>query len=147
MLSFERNVVACISAIVALFAVHPGIEGVDAPESLEDKMPVRQPDYAKWMSVKKGDGEVETRGVLGQPLDEKIVNGVTFAVFGRISYPTELFPKPFEFVVLFRDGRVMHKSDPFSGRFSTDAVPTTPVPVDSDDIRVFDHYPRFVDLR
>ena len=126
-----------------------------------------QPDYAKWSQVKEGMTEAEVLDLLGKPLEqhteESFVAGqraeikivrylrsssathVDFWTYGQIKYGSPVIPSAYRFVILFDDGRVACKCDPFHGKLSPDGKPTTPNV--SRSLDRFDHYPRFVDLR
>lgn len=127
---------------------------VDPPPATS-KVECIQPDYKKWLTVKAGMTEDEVKKILGEPLSESKVpqehindpTYVKFMTYGRIHFDSPSLPDTFEFAVVTKLGKVSETIDPFGGILSTDGKPTTPVPISPNDRTVFDHYPRFVDLR
>jgi len=133
-----------------------------------------QPDYGKWSRVKEGMTEAEVLDLLGKPLErdteeEAIAfmrkeHNLTEAqaeafihtggdrygfvwLYGQIRYESPVIPYPYQFRLIFVQGRVVHKGDPFKGRLSPDGKPTTPIPILPSHGTLFKYSPRFVDMR
>lgn len=134
-----------------------------------------QPDYDRWQRVAPGMTEKQVIALLGEPLERQswesyiasvIAEGYTreqanksvefqksFArnlfpwTYGRIQYDSPTMPAGYEFVLAFFEGRVEEIYDPFDGNLSLDGRPTTPELILPAENALFDHYPRFLDLR
>lgn len=108
------------------------------------------PDVRKWAVVTNGMDMATVRIMLGHPLEELPgppgTEEVTW-IYGWLRFDAVAFPEPLTFSVFVRRGVVHHKLDPFEGRYSTNDAPMQPRAVIPLDGQVFDHYPRFLDLR
>lgn len=134
-----------------------------------------QPDYDRWQRVAPGMTEKQVIALLGEPLERQswesyiasvIAEGYTreqanasvefqksYAqtlfpwTYGKIQYDSPSMPEVYEFTIAFDEGRVDGKQDPFDGQLSRDGKPTTPELILPADNALFDHYPRFLDMR
>jgi hypothetical protein len=129
-------------------ALEPGKNKAQEPQCV-------QPDYAKWELVREGMSEEEVTKLLGDPLHdtgipEEFRNNPTyvkFLTYGRIAFTSPAMPSSFEFDIAIKQGNVSEKYDPFGGELSKDGRPTAPMQITPKDRTIFDHFPRFVDLR
>lgn len=133
-----------------------------------------QPDYDKWSQVKKGMTEAEVLDLLGKPLERKTEESVIASMrkehklteaeaeeffhrvadrygfvwlYGQIKYESPVIPYPYQFRLVFVQGQVALKGDPFNGRLSPDGKPTTPISILPSHGTLFKYSPRFVDMR
>jgi hypothetical protein len=134
-----------------------------------------QPRYDRWERVEEGMSENEVLALLGPPLvrdtresvirdqmrglgiDRAEATAILFGnphwiqafqwTYGRLRFDSPAVPDAYEFYLIFTEGRVDDKQDPFNGHLSTDGRPTAPVLISPPDETSFDHFPRFVDLR
>ena len=125
-----------------------------------------QPDYEMWQQLKVGMSQAEVVALLGKPLHRQdtergfheIVEGwsdrdlATFSymwMYGWLRFGSSSVPHLYSFDVSFnyKTRAVNRIHDPFDGRFSVDGRPTIPELVVPSDRTVFDHFPRFLDLR
>lgn len=117
-----------------------------------------QPDYAAWAKVKEGMPEADVLRLLGEPLErgkppeksslenESVIRAYPW-IYGRIDCRSPLVPEPFRFYILLGNGRVIWKQDPFRPPLSTDGKPTVPQLIYPVSGAIYDHYPRYLDLR
>ncbi len=130
----------------------------DATDPFSGKPEFIQPDYAAWAKIQKGMTETEVVRLLGEPLkrgkppqrivelDPSVI--LTYRwVYGRIDFKSPAVFVPYEFCVRFSSGRVFEKEDPFGAQLSTDGKPTVPRLVYPLPGSVYDHFPRYLDLR
>ena len=134
-----------------------------------------QPRYDRWEMVREGMNEKEVLALLGPPLArdtrESLIRGqmrelgidraeATAMLFGnhnwvqafqwtygRLRFDSPAVPDAYEFCLIFAEGQVLYKQDPFDGRLSFEGRPTAPALISPPDGTSFDHFPRFVDLR
>lgn len=106
------------------------------------------PDPIAWDKVIVGMSHAEVTRLLGapssiEPVDERHEDHV----YGSLAFNSPAFPRSLEFVIMFSDGRVHQKEDPFGGTSSPRGLPTTPQLLLPKDNESLGHYPRFLDLR
>jgi hypothetical protein len=108
-----------------------------------------QPDYDRWRRVGIGMTESEVRDLLGEPRVKRTGPGKGDGryVYGWIWFASDTFPVPFEFYVIFQNGKAVIKVDPFGGKLSQDGKPTAAVLFTPTKQQQFEHYPRFIDFR
>jgi hypothetical protein len=125
-----------------------------------------QPDYSKWQRVRIGMPRDEVLAILGKPLhrDDETPEWIAhipepshrhFKAFGyswsygHLKFADPRVPNSFDFSVHFRFSTqtVRHIYDPFDGTFSVAGEPTIPRLVLPQDKSVWEHNPRFLDLR
>lgn len=112
------------------------------------------PDLEAWDSVKKGLSVAELEKLLGPPIDgfriddDTRPNHIHRRNYGYVARKSQAFPGDFAFNVLIERGKVWSKEDPFGGvEISNDGLPTKPRLITPADGTLFNHYPRYVDLR
>jgi hypothetical protein len=117
---------------------------------------MQQPDRRAWAQLKLGLTADAVVALLGEPLQKSdppsqpMAPGVTHTSwwqYGRLLFPGENMPGDYQFLVFLTNGTVSAIEDPSGGAASVDGAPSVPklaVPADG---AVFDHYPRFVDVR
>ncbi len=117
---------------------------------------MQQPDRRAWSQLKIGMTADAVSTLLGEPVQKSDPPsqprkpGVTYTSwwrYGRLQFPSESMPGDYQFLVFMTNGAVSSISDPFGGAMSADGTPTVPKQVVPAEGAVFDHYPRFVDVR
>lgn len=123
-----------------------------------------QPDYTRWALVSKDMTEKEVITLLGMPLarseqtaeferyralfNEKEAKHLAYAWnYGHLLFDSAAFPEPYEFRVVFINGKVELNTDPFNGKLSGDGTPTIPDLILPEQDAVFHHNPRWLDMR
>lgn len=113
------------------------------------------PSAEAWGALRRGMTEGEVLKLLGEPVRRNepvpnVTSDVTIASrwdYGDRCFESVAFPEPFHFYILLIDGRVDEIVDPFDRAVSRGGIPTVPKQILPSDMAVFEHYPRFVDLR
>jgi hypothetical protein len=135
-----------------------------AQEEKTKKNDFVQPSYTRWSVISKDMTEKEVITLLGMPLarseqtpeferyrarfSEEEAKHLAYAWnYGHLQFDSPAFPEPFEFRVVFINGKVELNTDPFDGNLSGDGKPTTPEMILPRDNEVFHHNPRWLDMR
>lgn len=136
----------------------PSPSEANTAKSGSDKPEFIQPDYAAWAQIQENMTEADVLHLLGEPIerrkppekgpfDDGSVIRVYSWVYGRIDFKSSSVPWPDEFCVMFGNGRVLEKDNPFDAPLSTDGKPSVPRLIYPLPHATYQHYPRYLDLR
>jgi hypothetical protein len=148
----QNGVASGIGRMVVTSAPPSGVLGGPRPaDRAEVPLPASavQPSYSAWLRVAVGTGRHEVEALLGPPIRSRggEAGSVRVQDYGCVVPPGPNFPEGLVFSIVFSRGRVLAIEDPFGGVFSTNGLPTRVKLITPLDESVFDHYPRFLDLR
>ena len=123
-----------------------------------------QPNSTRWQLLSLDMTENEVLTLLGEPLkrldqtewyqnrykrlkdkqSDALPNNWTY---GWLKFDSPAFPDSPQFYVFFLGGKVKYIGDPFNGEVSSAGKPTTPKLILPHDQMIFNHFPRWLDLR
>jgi hypothetical protein len=115
------------------------------------------PDLMRWNRITKGMRESDVESLLGEPLNKRALQNVASSTpehailpvwnYGKLPLISGALPADYEFLVVFREGSISRKIDPFGGKSSSTGIPSSPKLISPGNGATFDHYPPVVDLR
>jgi outer membrane protein assembly factor BamE (lipoprotein component of BamABCDE complex) len=143
-----------VCSICLVFMMGAGCTPPPSPSQLPPSLSPEfvQPNYAKWKEIQPGMSEEQVNAILGKPLilgNHSPEFGAFYSTYGMLRYATPELDQDYTFDVEFdtKTLKVMSKTDPFKGDLSLNGIPTKPKLILPTEGQIFDHYPRFVDLR